>query len=102
MFLGPTNVRIYTDREHLYPELYPGAWALVDSNVTLSLPREEMITIHSKLFVINAVSPQPRSAWKEWLKQRNAVMAVMKAWSWEELYIGGSVDAIHPGNSYTH
>jgi hypothetical protein len=91
MFLGPTNVRIYSRQERLNPRSYPGAWALVDSGSELIRPREELTTGKSKFFVIQASSPQP-SRWKEWSKQLNAPLAVMKAWTWEELYIEGSVD----------
>lgn len=101
MLLGPTDVRIYHSQERLDPERYPGAWALVDSNASLVHPREEFIGDTSQLFVIQATSPQPLR-WKEWSKQLNAPLAVMKAWSWEELYIGGSVNVILPGNSYAY
>jgi len=96
MFLGPTNVRIYNSQERLDSGRYSGAWALVDSNFREPTPRDEVASSESKFFVIQASSPQP-SRWKEWSKQRNAPLAVMKAWTWEELYIGGSVDTFFLG-----
>ncbi len=78
MFLGPADVRIYGSQERLDPGSYPGAWALVDSGSELIRPRVKLTTIGSKYFVIQASSPKP-SRWKEWSKQLNAPLAVMKA-----------------------
>lgn len=88
LFSGPTDVQVYSSGQRLDSQRFPGAWALVDSNVGLTHPREELVSTISNLFVVQSTSPQP-SRWKEWSKQLGAVLAVMKAWSWMELYIGG-------------
>ena len=88
--LGRHDVRIFPEAMRLHPRGFPGTWALVDSNEKLLHPRHEFTDMHSKFFVVQATSPQP-VRWKAWKKHLSAAVAVMKPWSWEELYIGGSV-----------
>jgi hypothetical protein len=90
VFLGPDDVRIYPQSTYLDPEKYPDAWALVDSNEDMIVPRPELTDSNSKYYVIQASSPQPKR-WKEWKKKLSASLIVMEAWTWEEMYIGGSV-----------
>jgi hypothetical protein len=99
VFLGPENVHVCYNNERLDPEAHPGAWALVDSNTSVIQPRGELVSIGSKFFVVQATSPQP-SRWKEWSKQRNAPLVVMKGWSWAEFFVGGSVVADHSFTSF--
>ena len=99
VFFGPTDVQVCPNGERLDPEKFPGAWALVDSNASLIQPEEKLISDRSKYFVIQATSPQPLR-WKAWSKYCDAELAVMKAWSWPELYIGGQVNSFVSSCTY--
>ena len=90
LLLNRHDVRTFPSAINFDPEGYPGTWALVDSNSSLVTPRSEFIDARSKFFVVQAASPRPER-WKTWKKELTAEMAVMKPWSWEEIYIGGSV-----------
>jgi hypothetical protein len=90
LMLNRHDVQIFPANIRLDPRGFPGTWALVDSNVGSVHPRDEFTDVHSKFFLVNASSPQP-ARWKAWKNQLSAATAVMKPWSWEELYIGGSV-----------
>lgn len=85
LMLGQYNVQ---ERRDFDNERYPGAWALVDSNVKLEKPHQRFTDSHSKFFLVQATSPQPQR-WKGWKKELSAALAVMKLWTWEEIYIGG-------------
>jgi len=84
------DVRIFPANVRLDPLGFPGTWALVNSNVGLVQPCEEFMDVHSTFYLVHATSRQP-ARWKAWMKQLSGGMAVMKPWSREELYIGGSV-----------
>jgi len=88
--LNRHDVRLFPAGVHLDPRGFPGTWALVDSNAALVLPRAEFTDVHSSFYLVQATCPQP-VRWKAWKNQLSAAIAVMKPWSWEELYIGGSV-----------
>jgi hypothetical protein len=83
----PENVWLDTQA----PE-YSGYWALVDSNAQVVQPRGEFTDTHSKFYLVQAASPQP-ARWKAWKKYLSASIAVMKPWSWDEIYIGGSASS---------
>jgi hypothetical protein len=90
LLLGTDDVRMIPNDVWMNPREFPGAWALVDSNIDLVQPRTVFSDARSQYFVVQATSPQP-VRWKAWMKQLSASMAVMKSWTWEEFYIGGSV-----------
>jgi hypothetical protein len=90
MLLGQTNVRIFREDDDIDTQEYPGAWALVDSNAAIKAPRGELAMANSRIFLVQATSPQP-SRWSEWAKQRRAPLVVMDPFSWHEFYIGGFV-----------
>ena len=90
LILDHHDLQIFPVATRFDPEAYSGMWVLVDSNSRVVQPRDEFISAHSKFFVVQAASPQPMR-WKTWKKERDADMAVMKPWTWEEMYIGGSV-----------
>ena len=93
LFLDRNIVRVIPKNTYLDPRAFPGVWALVDSNAGLVQPRGELVDSHSKFFVIQATSPQP-IRWKAWMKHLSAQFAVMRPWSWEEIYIGGLVHTV--------
>jgi hypothetical protein len=103
IFLGPDEVLVnYNERLDPEAEAYTNAWALVDSNDSVVQPRGELVSIGSKIFVVQATSPKPKR-WKEWSKQRNGRIVVMKGWLWAEFFIGGSVLAYRSFTSFfTH
>lgn len=89
LMLDRHDVRIFRANACFDCQGFPGTWALVDSNATLGQPRDEFMDTHSDFYLVQATSPQP-ARWKAWKKQLSAAMAVMKPWSWKELYIGGT------------
>ena len=74
----------------LDPGGHSDVWALVDSNTNLYSPDPVFTNIHTSFFVVQATSPQA-GRWKSWRKELSAEVMVMKPWSWEEIYIAGSV-----------
>jgi hypothetical protein len=63
-------------------------WALVDSNTNVVEPHELFTNSYSSFFLVQAASPKT-ARWKSWSKELGAHKAVMRPWSWDEIYIAG-------------
>ncbi|KAG8891391.1 hypothetical protein FRB99_003624, partial [Tulasnella sp. 403] len=65
--------------------VHPGTWALVDSNVNVTMPAEAILDCR-KVFIISAASPRPdRMKWRKARNQHRICTYYMELWTPEEL-----------------
>jgi len=90
LFLGKKSVMFMEKLGDTFPK-QEGIWALVDSGPGVEQPQEFLGS--ESWFIVQSTSHQLKR-WK-WKKQKKARFVVMKPWTWDEIYIGGTI-LYHP------